>query len=368
MKLNKEEFNFLVKYVRTETPSSPETITEPGTALVQIKSKQEQLADTIMLILKNRGMLNNREINTLSAKNINKRLRVLYRKIKPKPEPSGITEGGVRVRKQFIVKRHGLDETVDISQFTPIASHDGVIKMYLRTNPSGISNEIYMIDAESGKAFTYDGPELTDPMIIIGKGGGIMFELIDRLVKSIRQTYSTYMDKQFINRLKSINKQFKTRFQEGINIKSDELIILSTIFKAKSLEDLQKQIGPVLFDKLISSDGSRTHKQRIELYNLFYTPMLQPLLIVDNNIDDIKRYLSIKQLEAFKLEVTGQQVPLSLRKEIAAVDLILTLKLIDSRNSSQTQTYTRNMTRTVRAREASIQTNEEEENTAGTTL
>lgn len=369
MKLNREEFNFLVKYVRTEAPPSPETVPEPGTALVQIKSEQEQLADRIMLILKNRGMMNNREINALSTKNIDKRLRVLYNRIKPKPEPSGITEGGARVKKQFIVMRHGREESVDISKFTPVASHDGVIKMYLRTNPSGDRNEIYMIDAASGKAFTYDGPEIIDPMNVVGKGGGIMFKLIDSLVKGVRQTYSTYMDKQFIKRLKIINQQFKTKYQEGLNIKSDELIILPTIFKARDLEDLEKKLGPVLFNKLVSSDGSRTQKQRLELYKLFYTPMLQPLLVADNNIDEIKRHLSIKQLEAFKLEATGQRVPPGLRKEIAAVDLILTLKLIDSRNSSQTQTYPKNATRTVRATPVAVQTNDvEEENTAGTAL
>ena len=368
MKLNREEFNFLVRYVRTEAPPSPETVPEPGTAIVQIKSEQEQLANRIMLILKNRGMMNNREINALSTKNINTRLRVLYNRIKPKPEPSGITEGGARVRKQFVVMRHGREETVDITQFTPIASHDGVIRMYVRTNPSRDPSEIYMIDAESGRAFTYEGPEIRDPMTIIGTGGGIMFKLIDRLVKGVRQTYSTYMDKRFINRLKEINKLFKTRYQKGMDIKSDELIILPTIFKARDLEDLRKKLGVDLFNRLVSSDGSRTQEQRLELYNLFYTPMLQPLLVVDNNIDEIKRHLSIKQLEAFKLEATGQQVPLGLRKEIAAVDLILTLKLIDSRSSSQTQTYPKNATKTIRAKEASMQTNEaeEEENTAGT--
>ncbi len=367
MKLNREEFDFLVKYVRTEEPPSPKTVPEPGTAIVQIKSDQEQLANRLMLILKNKGMLNSREFDALSSRNINKRLRVLYNRINPKPEPSGITEGGVRVQRQFVVIRHGREETVDISQFTPIASHDGVIKMYLRTNPSGDPSEIYMIDAETGKAFTYSGPEITNPMNIVGKGGGIMFRLIDNLVKSVRQKYSTSNENNLITQIIKINTQFKKRYQKGLNIESDELIILPTIFKARDLKGLQKQLGPDLFNKLVSSDGSRAHNQRLELYKLFYTPMLQPLLVADNNIDEIKRHLSIKQLEAFKLKATGQQVPLALRKEIAAVDLILTLKLINSRNSSQTQTYIRNMNKTVRATPVAVQTNEaeEEENTAG---
>ncbi len=295
--------------------------------------------------------------------NVNRQLKALHKMIVVRERESDavnrITQnsGGrpVYVKNTINLKNNrGGTHTVSLASllvnYTGVMAHDGTLQLLVSKYPNSRGN-LDIIDLQK-KTINYS-VKFTDPTETI-------LNFLNFVADLVKQTYVANQQEKFIAQVKFAAKKFKaskTRIHSGINT-SSEIVLLQTLFKAKSLAAFIKTIGEPLYKSAFNSTFSKKLLSR--LYSKYHSVLIaagEP-----GGLNQLKTHLSYLQIEALKLKLTSNKEVSNDRLErMAIIELIISLLEASGKVSSSTQTYIpkKHITTRINKKNASGQANSE---------